>query len=71
MRCAGFKSRLEALALIEPVVWVLEHLDRTFGTSIMREINREGGVTEEYLKSERVGRKAAPVEGHDASAAAV
>ncbi len=53
MRRAGLTNRLEELGLIEPVVWVLEHLDRTFGTSIVREINLQGRVTEEYLASAR------------------
>ena len=53
MRRAGLTNRLEELGLIEPVVWVLEHLDRTFGTSIVREINLQGRVTEEYLTSAR------------------
>ena len=39
--------------LIEPVAWVLEHLDRTFGTTIVREINLQNRVTEEYLNSAR------------------
>jgi hypothetical protein len=53
MRRAGLTNRLEKLELIEPVTWVLEHLDRTFGTSIVREINLQGRVTEEYLASAR------------------
>jgi len=50
---SGLTKRLEEFALIEPVVWVLEHLDRTFGTCIVREINLQGRVTEEYLTSAR------------------
>src|ERR1043166_6088818 len=53
MRRDGLTNRLEELGLIEPVVWVLEHLDRTFGTTIVREINLQGRLTEEYLTSAR------------------
>ena len=53
MRRAGLTNRLEEFGLIEPVVWVLEHLDRTFGSSIVREINLQGRVSEEYLASAR------------------
>jgi hypothetical protein len=53
MRRSGLTDRLKDLGLVEPVVWVLEHLDRTFGTGIVREINLQGKVTEEYLTSAR------------------
>lgn len=53
IRRTGLTDRLEELGVVEPVGWVLEHLDRTFGTAITREINLQGRVTEEYLMSAR------------------
>lgn len=49
----GLTNRLEKSGLTQPVVWVLEHLDRTFGTSIVRATDLKGRVTEEFLASAR------------------
>ena len=42
---------LEEFDLIQPVAWVLEHLDRTLQTKIISSLGLAGRVTEEWLKS--------------------
>lgn len=37
--------------IAKPVCWVLEHLDRTFGTELVREFGLAGNTTEVYLAS--------------------
>ncbi|WP_144054227.1 nucleotidyltransferase family protein [Pleurocapsa sp. PCC 7319] len=46
-----FVKILEQFDLIQPVVWVLEHLDRTLQTNIISSLGLEGKVTEEWLSS--------------------
>ncbi|MEM9275135.1 MAG: nucleotidyltransferase family protein [Cyanobacteria bacterium P01_F01_bin.143] len=46
-----FVSILEQYSIIQPVLWVLEHLDRTLKTNIVSELGLEGRVTEEWLSS--------------------
>lgn len=44
---------LEQFDLVAPVVWVLEHLDRTLHTSVVTALGLQGRVTEEWLFSGR------------------
>ncbi|MGB3239936.1 MAG: nucleotidyltransferase family protein [Geitlerinemataceae cyanobacterium] len=46
-----FVSTLEEFKIVDPVLWVLEHLDRTFKTEIVPSLGLEGRVTEEWLSS--------------------
>lgn len=46
-----FVKILEEFNLILPVVWVLEHLDRTLQTNIVSSLSLEGRVTEKWLSS--------------------
>lgn len=46
-----FVAILEQWSIVEPVLWVLEHLDRTFQTNIVSDLGLEGRVTEEWLSS--------------------
>lgn len=46
-----FVSTLEEFKIVDPVLWVLEHLDRTLGTEIVASLGLEGRVTEEWLSS--------------------
>lgn len=46
-----FLALLEDWAIIQPVIWVLEHLDRTLQTSIVADLGLEGKVSEEWLSS--------------------
>ncbi len=51
LQTEAFMGMLEELGMIEPMVWVLEHLDRTFHTGIVTALGLEGRVTEEWLLS--------------------
>ena len=42
---------LENFGIMDPVLWVLEHLDRTLHTNIVATLGMEGRVTEEWLAS--------------------
>lgn len=46
-----FSDILNKFELIQPVVWVLEHLDRTLQTNIVSSLGLENRVTEEWLAS--------------------
>lgn len=48
-----FVKTLEEFDIVAPVVWVLEHLDRTLHTGIVAALGLEGQVTEEWLFSGR------------------
>lgn len=48
-----FVQTLEKFEIVEPMVWVLEHLDRTFHTGIISTLGLEGRVSEEWLFSGR------------------
>ncbi len=40
---------LETHGVVEPVAWVLEHTDRTFGTTMIEQLGLEGRVEEDVL----------------------
>jgi hypothetical protein len=46
-----FIQLLEKYQIIDPILWVLEHTDRTFHTGIVPALGLEGRVTEEWLHS--------------------
>ncbi|ELS02520.1 hypothetical protein Xen7305DRAFT_00022340 [Xenococcus sp. PCC 7305] len=46
-----FVAILEQWSIEKPVLWVLEHLDRTLQTNIVSDLDFEGRVTEEWLSS--------------------
>jgi len=46
-----FIQTLEEFHIIDPILWVLEHTDRTFDTGIVPALGLEGRVTEEWLHS--------------------
>ena len=46
-----FVKILEDFDLTQPVVWVLEHLDRTLQTNIVTSLGLKGRVTEKWLSS--------------------
>jgi hypothetical protein len=46
-----FIQTLEEYQIIDPILWVLEHTDRTFHTGIVPALGLEGRVTEEWLHS--------------------
>lgn len=46
-----FVQTLEEFGIIDPVLWVLEHLDRTLHTGIVSALGLEGRVTEDWLAS--------------------
>jgi hypothetical protein len=48
-----FVRTLEEFGIIDPVLWVLEHLDRTLHTGIVSALGLEGRVTELWLASAR------------------
>jgi hypothetical protein len=48
-----FTALLEAYGVVEPVAWVLEHTDRTFGTSMTEQLGLEGRVDEDVLFNAR------------------
>lgn len=49
------RAMLDRFGLHEPVLWVLEHLDRTFGTGVCEDLGLAGRVTEEWLHSAKPG----------------
>ncbi|MCP5096082.1 MAG: nucleotidyltransferase family protein [Chloroflexi bacterium] len=49
----SFVQTLEELGIVDPLVWVLEHLDRTFQTDIVATLGLEGRVSETWLFSGR------------------
>ena len=53
LRDIRFAQTLEHYGITEAVVWVLEHLDRTFGTRIVSDLSLQNRVTEEWLNSAR------------------
>ena len=48
---------LDQLDIVQPIAWVLEHIDRTFGSNIMQALDLEGSVTEAWLFSGRASGK--------------
>lgn len=46
-----FIQTLEEFQIIDPILWVLEHTDRTFHTGIVPALGLEGRLTEEWLHS--------------------
>lgn len=53
----SFGQRLEDFGIVEPMVWVLEHLDRTFGMNIVTTLGLNGRIDEEWLFSGRASGK--------------
>ena len=53
MMRAGFRKQLVDLEAVQPVLWVLEHLDRTFGMEIVKAIGLEGDTSDDWLFSAR------------------
>ena len=51
LQTAEFVNTLEDFGMVEPVVWVLEHLDRTFHTGIVAALELTGRVEENWLQS--------------------
>lgn len=50
----SFTQTLEEFGIVDPMVWVLEHLDRTFNMDIVSTLGLEGRVSEAWLFSGRV-----------------
>jgi hypothetical protein len=46
-----FRSLLERSGIVDPVAWVLVHLDRTFGTSVAKTLGIDTRVSEAFLHS--------------------
>jgi hypothetical protein len=46
-----FVQTLEEFKITEPILWVLEHTDRTFHTEIVSALGLEGRVSEDWLAS--------------------
>ena len=51
LNAPDFIQTLEEFQIIDPILWVLEHTDRTFHTGIVPALGLEGRVTEEWLHS--------------------
>lgn len=47
----ALKEAIDRYAIREPVLWVLEHMDRTFHTTTVAELGWEGLVDEDWLSS--------------------
>lgn len=47
----NFVQTFEEFEIVDPILWVLEHIDRTFHTGIVPALGLEGRVTEEWLHS--------------------
>jgi hypothetical protein len=45
------QNLITSYGVVEPVAWVLEHLDRTFGTGSVARLGLEGHTTEAFLAS--------------------
>lgn len=52
-----FAQLLEQFKIVEPMVWVLEHLDRTFNMNTVETLGLNGRVSEEWLFSGRASGK--------------
>ena len=52
-----FTQMLEEFQIVKPMVWVLEHLDRTFHTDSVASLGLEGRVDEAWLFSGRASGK--------------
>ncbi len=52
-----FTQMLEDFKIVEPMVWVLEHLDRTFHMNIVASLGLDGRVNEDWLFSGRASGK--------------
>lgn len=52
-KAKGLVQTLERFEIVDPVLWVLEHTDRTFHTSITSALGLKGRVTESWLASAR------------------
>jgi hypothetical protein len=46
-----FVECIERFGIVDPILWVLEHLDRTFRTGIVERLGLTGRVGEEWLAS--------------------
>ncbi|MEM8721565.1 MAG: nucleotidyltransferase family protein [Cyanobacteria bacterium P01_G01_bin.39] len=51
LQSQDFVEMLEKFELIQPVLWVLEHLDQTLQTNIVSSLGLEGRVSQEWLSS--------------------
>jgi hypothetical protein len=51
----GFRETLDRLGVVEPVAWVLEHMDRTFGTDATAALSLSGAVSGKWLASAFAG----------------
>ncbi len=51
-----FVGLLEAHRVVEPVLWVLEHLDRTFGTATVAALGLAGHIEEDWLAAAHPAR---------------
>jgi len=51
LKSEEFKQMLQEFGIIDPVLWVLEHLDRTLNTDIVSNLNQTGKLREEWLFS--------------------
>lgn len=47
----ALKDVIDRFSIREPVLWVLEHMDRTFGTTTVAELGWQGQVDEDWLAS--------------------
>ena len=52
-----FTQMLEEFQIVEPMVWVLEHLDRTFHMNIVSSLGLDGRISEDWLFSGRASGK--------------
>ena len=46
-----FVNCIKGFEIVDPILWVLEHLDRTFHTDIVKTLGMTGLVSEEWLSS--------------------
>ncbi|MEV0135525.1 nucleotidyltransferase family protein [Dactylosporangium sp. NPDC050688] len=51
LRQPDFVQALERFGVLDPVCWVLEHLDRTFATTTVADLGLTGRIDEEFLHS--------------------
>lgn len=51
LKSGKFIGMLQKFEIVEPILWVLEHLDRTLGTVIVDSLGLQGQLDEEWLSS--------------------
>jgi hypothetical protein len=51
LKSPDFRRLLERRGIVEPVAWVLVHLDRTFGTGVAAALGIDTRVAQEFLNS--------------------